>query len=149
MHEFGRDSLCLIEGKDNIRIFVYKNLNQIHFYSKSLITFMQNYSYILIETVTFLKNQTISELELFTNNKSILVIHSMENYRFLNLSKVENQNKIWTLGHLNIGLQVNPHYYGNIKPKEKNKKTRFFLVSTAARNYSYIISSAEKIKKEN
>ena len=72
----------------------------------------------------------------------------MENYRLLNLSNVQNQNKIWTLGHFNIGLQVNPHHYGNIKIRDKNKRTKFFLVSTAGRNYNYIISAANKIIAE-
>ena len=148
MHEFGKDSLSLIEEKDKIRIFIYENLDQINLFSKSLIAVMNYYAFILVETVTFSRNKTISELELFSNNKSILVIHSMENYRLLNLSNVQNQNKIWTLGHFNIGLQVNPHHYGNIKIRDKNKRTKFFLVSTTGRNYKYIISAANKIIAE-
>ena len=60
-----------------------------------------------------------------------------------------NQNRIWTLGHFSIGLQVNPHFFGNIKIKDKNKITRFFIFSSSDRNYNYIISAAEKIKYEN
>ena len=62
-------------------------------------------------------------------------------------SKIEKK-RIWTLGHFNIGLQVNPHYFGNIKLKEKNNKTKFFLISTKGRNYNYIISSAKKLTNE-
>ena len=44
---------------------------------------------------------------------------------------------------------INPHYFGNIKIKEKNKKTRFFITSTAHRNYKNLIISLKKLKKEN
>ena len=59
------------------------------------------------------------------------------------------QNRIWTLGNISKGIQVNPHYFGNIKIKEKNKKTRFFITSTAYRNYKNLIESVKKLKKEN
>ena len=52
----------------------------------------------------------------------------------MKISKLE-KNRIWTLGPFNIGLQVNPHYFGNIKIKDKNKRTRFFIISTQSRNY--------------
>ena len=149
MHEFGKDSLCLFENKDKIRLFLYKNLDQINFFEKFLIHYMNYYPLIVVQSATFYRNKTISELELLKTDKSILVLHSTKTYEWMNFSNVKNQNRIWTLGHFNIGLQVNPHYFGDIKLKDKNKITRFFIISTAGRNYNYIISSAEKIKSEN
>ena len=45
-------------------------------------------------------------------------------------------------------MQVNPHFFGKIRLKKKNKKTRFFIESTVKRKYNYIISAAEKLKYE-
>ena len=67
----------------------------------------------------------------------------------MNFTNIKNQNRIWTLGHFSFGLQVNPHYFGKIKLRDKNKKTRFFIISSYKRNYKYIVSAAERIKNEN
>ena len=53
------------------------------------------------------------------------------------------------MGNLKNTLYVNPHYYGDIKIRNKNKRTKFFITSTIKRNYKDLISAAEKIKKEN
>ena len=136
MHEFGKDSLCLFENKDKIRLFLYKNLEQINFFEKFLIHYMNFYPLIVVQSATFYRNKTISDLELLKTDKSVLVLHSTKTYELMNFSNVKNQNRIWTLGHFYIGLQVNPNYFGNIKLKDKNKKTRFFIISTAGRNYN-------------
>ena len=147
MHYFGKDSFCLFEKKDKIRIILYENLEQIHFFKQMLIRYMNNYSFILVQTVTLQKNETISNLELLTNNKAIYVFHYTKHYEKMKIN-IE-KNRIWTLGNFYLGLQVNPHYFGRVKLKDKNKKTRFFIVSTKSRNYNYIISSSKKIKREN
>ena len=59
-----------------------------------------------------------------------------------------NPNRIWTLGNYSKGLRVNPHYFGHIKIKNKNDRTRFFLTSTINRNYSLLVKSAELLQKE-
>jgi len=60
-----------------------------------------------------------------------------------------NQNRIWSLGHFKNTLYVNPHYYGDIKIKNKNNRTKFFLPSNGGRNYKNLLLAAEKLKKEN
>ena len=44
---------------------------------------------------------------------------------------------------------MNPHYFGNIKIKDKKRKTIFFLTSTPNRNYNFLIQSLIKLKKDN
>ena len=44
---------------------------------------------------------------------------------------------------------LNPHYFGNICIRKKNRITRFFIISTIKRNYECLISAAEIIKAEN
>ena len=149
MHNFGKDSFCLFENKNKIRIFLYNSLEQVHFFAKSLIHYMKFYSLILVQTVTKQKKKIISSLGLLKNHKAIYVLHRTNVYGSMNFPDVEVKNRIWTLGHFNIGLQVNPHYFGKIKLREKNKITRFFIVSTVKRNYKYIISAVKKIINEN
>ena len=60
-----------------------------------------------------------------------------------------NKNRIWTLGNVSKGLQVNPHYFGYFKLKEKNHIVRFFITSSINRNYDYFIKSLMQLKKEN
>ena len=44
---------------------------------------------------------------------------------------------------------INPHYFGFIRPKSKNKITKFFITSTIKRKYKFLVSAAEIIKNEN
>ena len=44
---------------------------------------------------------------------------------------------------------VNPHYFGNIKLREKNKITRFFIVTTIQRNYKDFKAAVERLQREN
>ena len=92
------------------------------------------------------KNLNI-QLKLLNVNNSIFVFHDIA-WADMRFSSYFDKNRIWTLGNLSKGIQVNPHYFGNIDIKNKNQKTRFFLTSTAERNYSYLIESIEQLKKE-
>ena len=149
MNKVGKDSFCLFEHKEKIRFFIYKKKKQIIFFAKSLIQYIKNYSLIIVQSVFPFNINIINKLRLFRNNKAIYVLHHTKYYKILKNINMINQNRIWTLGHFSIGLQVNPHFFGNIKIKDKNKITRFFIFSSSDRNYNYIISAAEKIKYEN
>ena len=90
-----------------------------------------------------------NKLDLLNINNSFFIFHNLEETENPIYSKYFDQNRIWTLGNFSKGLQVNPHYFGNIKIKDKNKKTRFFMTSSIYRNYRTLISSVEKLKKRN
>ncbi len=149
INKIGKDAFYLFKDIAKIRIFIYENENQINYFAKFLIKFMDNYSLILVQTCYLYNILILDNLGLLRNNKVIYVLHNTRYYKSLYFNNIANQNRIWTLGHFSIGLQVNPHYFGNFKLRDKNKKTRFFIVSTNQRNYNYIISAAEKIKNEN
>ena len=70
-------------------------------------------------------------------------------YLTTGVSIVLNQNRIWSLGNLKNTLYVNPHYYGDIKIRNKNNRTKFFITSNRGKNYKDLIFAAEKLKKEN
>ena len=135
MHKNGSDSFCLFQNKEKIRLFLYYDISQINSFYKNVSDFMNQYTFIFIQTISEKRIETISKLDLLNKRKVIYVFHFTYYYDKLNFSKIENQNRIWTLGHFSIGLQVVPYYVGDIKLKDKNKKTRFFTVSTISRNY--------------
>ena len=53
-----------------------------------------------------------------------------------------------SLGKFSSGIQVNPHYFGDLRIRRKNIITTFFITSTIKRKYNFILSAFEKIKDE-
>ena len=144
----GIDSLCLFEEVQKLRIFFFNDLNQIKNCSKNLTFIMKKYDFIIVQTTDEKNKDIYNQLQLLRMNNSIFVFHYI-NYAKDNYSNFFGENRIWTLGNIYKGLQVNPHYFGNIKIKERNDKIRFFLTSTKKRNYKPLIESALKLKNEN
>ena len=149
MKKQGKDSFYFFENKDKIRLFIYDNLKQIRNYAKVLSSHFRSYSYIVIQTLSTKTFGTISKLGLNRNGKVIYIFHFTYYYKILHFSSIKNKNRVWTLGNFSVGLQVVPFYIGNLKLKNKNKRTRFFTVSTVSRQYNYLISAFEKLKDNN
>ena len=149
MKKQGKDSFYFFENKDKIRLFIYDNLKQIRNYAKVLRSHFRSYSYIVIQTLSTKTFGTISKLGLNRNGKVIYIFHFTYYYKILHFSSIKNKNRVWTLGNFSVGLQVVPFYIGNLKLKNKNKRTRFFTVSTVSRQYNYLISAFEKLKDNN
>jgi hypothetical protein len=116
--------------------------------SENLSSIIKQYNYVLVESTDKRQKQLYNKLGLLNINNSIFVFHEIKNAG-TNFSKYFSQNRIWTLGNISNGLEVNPHYFGNIKIKEKNNITRFFLTSTINRNYEPLIESVNKLIKDN
>jgi hypothetical protein len=149
MKKQGKDSFYFFENKDKIRLFIYDNLKQIRNYAKVLRSHFRSYSYIVIQTLSTKTFGTISKLGLNRNGKVIYIFHFTYYYKILHFSSIKNKNRVWTLGNFSVGLQVVPFYIGNLKLKNKNKRTRFFTVSTVSRQYNYLIAAFEKLKDNN
>ena len=149
MKKQGKDSFYFFDNKDKIRLFIYDNLKQIRNYAKVLRSHFRSYSYIVIQTLSTKTFGTISKLGLNRNGKVIYIFHFTYYYKILHFSSIKNKNRVWTLGNFSVGLQVVPFYIGNLKLKNKNKRTRFFTVSTVSRQYNYLISAFEKLKDNN
>ena len=148
MMRVGVDYFQYFYPKENIRFFIYNNITQIINNSESLSSINKKYDYILLETANKFEKDLYNKLNLLTINNSIFIFHEI-GYADKSFEKYYLQNRIWTLGNISKGLQVNPHFFGNINIKEKNKKTRFFLTSSFNRNYKPIIESVNKLQKEN
>ena len=149
MQKSGLDSFYYFEKKDKIRLFIYNGLNQINSNSKNLRRCFDFYSVIIIQTISSKTIRTIKKLKLLKNQKVVYIFHFTKYYQILGFSKIKNKKRIWTLGNFSIGLQVVPFYVGNFKLRNKNKKTRFFVVSTVSRNYNYLVLASEKLKDDN
>ena len=149
MSKIGISSLCLFEPINKIRLFIYGKNEEIIKNIDYFNLILKKYSYILIETAEPKMSHLYTKLNLLNNNNSIFVFHHIDySYSLPFANKLKN-TQIWTLGNFSNGTQVIPHYFGDIKKKRKNKKTKFFITSTINRKYNLLVSSAKKIKKEN
>lgn len=148
IHESGIDSFSLFKENKKIRLFTFNSLKQIKKNIQNLSRIIKKYCLILLQSADIHTKQLFINLDLLKLNNSIFVFHEI---RFANnfFSNYINNNRIWTLGNMSKGLQVNPHYFGDIKVRDKNNKVRFFLTSTNYRNYTSLIESATKLKSEN
>ena len=148
INNFGINSFCLFNEINKIRFFVFENLQPFWKHSKNFTSFIKKYDFVIIQTTNDINKPLFSHLNLLNMNNTIFVFQNIY-YIDANYFKFFEQNRAWTLGNISKGLQVNPHYFGNIKIKEKNEKTIFFLTSTSKRNYTSLIQSALKLKMEN
>ena len=146
--KFGFDSFYLFKEKYKIRYFVYDDITQFSKYNMNFISYMKNYDFIVIQTVNEQNRKLLIRLNILKLNNTIFIFHNIS-YANKDYSIFFIQNRIWTLGNISKGLQVNPHFFGNIKIKDKAKKTFFFLTATAHRNYIYFIKSILKLKEDN
>lgn len=148
MHHLGIDSFSLFQEIQNIRIFAFNEIKQIINKFKYFPFIIKRYNYVLLQSTDKKKKNLYIRLGLLNLNNLIYVFHDIS-FADMSYSSYFNKNRIWTIGNMSIGLQVNPHYFGNINIKNKNKIIRFFMTSTAHRNYKYIIDSAKRLKQEN
>ena len=148
LDNFGSNSFCLFKSLENIRLFTFDRFSELSVHSEEFQLIFKNYSYIIIETTNPDRNKTYNELGFFKMNNTIFVLHTTEHIYTTGISIFYNQNRIWSLGYFKNTLYVNPHYYGDIKIRSKNNRTKFFITSNGERNYQDLILAAEKIKNE-
>ena len=149
LDNFGTSAFCLFKLLENIRLFTFYRLSELIAHSKEFQLIFKNYSYIVIETTHPARNQTYKDLGFFKMNNTIFVVHTIEYIKTTGISIFYNQNRLWALGHFKNALCVNPHYFGDIKIRIKNNRTKFFITSNSDRNYKDLILAAEKLKNEN
>ena len=145
---FGIDSFYLFKEKNKIRYFVYVDLTQFSKYYKNFISYIKNYDFIVIQSINEQNKKLLNRLKFLKLNNTIFIFHNIV-YANRDYSIFFIKKRIWTLGNISKGLQVNPHYFGYIKIKDKTGKTIFFLTSTVHRNYNYFIKSLLKLKEDN
>ena len=149
MNEIGITSLCIFDKIKKIRLFIYHNIKEIKQFVEFFSFAFNSYHYILIETTEPKEFKLYKKLNLLNIKNSFFVFHHLDYSYSKNFSNLIKK-RLWTLGNFSLGTQINPHYFGIIKPrKKKNKLTKFFITSTKNRNYKFLISAAEKIKDDN
>jgi len=148
MRKMGITTFCYFDVIDKIRIITYDNL-EIFKKNFNYFSFLFNkYKYILIETTEPKEINLYKNLNLLNINKTFFVFHHID---FVNHTCFKDNLKkyqILSLGNFSSSIQVNPHFFGNFKPKNKNNITTFFITSSLNRNYKFLINAFEKIKKE-
>ena len=91
---FGRNTFCLFNLLENIRIFTFHKLTQLSAHSKEFQLVFKNYSYIVIETIEPFRNKTYKDLGFFKMNNTIFVVHHFEYINDAGISKFYKQNRI-------------------------------------------------------
>ena len=148
LHTSGISSFILFKEIDSIRLFTFRNINQITKEGKKLSIIIKKYDFILFQTNNFEDRQLYNKLGLLSLNNSFFIFHEALSLDG-NYLRYAAQNRIWTLGNISKYVQVNPHYFGNnIKIKNKNVITKFFFTSSEARNYRYLMESLKRLKNE-
>lgn len=148
MQRLGNDSFSLFPKTENVQLLLFKNLSQIEKNSKNLSIAISKYDFILLQSTNIKQKKLYMKLDLLKKNNSFFVFHELL-FKDKDFMRYFNQNRIWTLGRISKGLEVNPHFFGDIKIKNKNDKIIFFMTSTFQRNYKYIVESANRLKEGN
>ena len=149
MHNTGLSSFAFFKDISKIRFFIYNNIIDINKYSKYISFLINKYDYVLIETANNYSFSLYKSLNILNINHLIYVFHHLDFLENLPPYMTLSKKQVWSLGNFENWTQVNPHYFGNIGIRKKNRITRFFITSTLNRNYEYLISAAEMIKAEN
>ena len=133
---------------DNLRLYILddtKYYESDDYIEKFRIIF-NRYLAILVQTTKPELKYFYKKSNLLDGKNSIFVSHYYPEIRPLNFN---NKIRTWTLlNFTNTALNVNPHYFGNIKMRDKNKVIRFFVVSSVGRNYDNLITASDKLNNE-
>ena len=148
IHISGNDSFCFFPENKNIRLRTFNNLNQVQIYIRNLSEIIKKYDYILLQSNYMLNRKLYSDLGIYNRSNTFFIDHELK-YINNNYERYYKENRIFTIGKAFKGIQINPHYFGDIKIKEKNDEIIFFITSTVERNYKPLIESSEKLKMEN
>ena len=149
MTKIGNEAFIFFEPTKKLRFFI---LDDTKYYTsdeyiEKFREIFNKYLAILIQTMTPDVNYFYSNSNLLKGKNSIFVYHY---YPEMPLIDFHNNIRSWTLlNFTNLSLEVNPHYFGKIKSIDKNKITRFFIVSTYNRTYDRLISASNKLKNKN
>jgi len=149
MTNIGYESFIFFERTKKLRFFILDN-NKNNISDEYLEKYTENfkkYLAILFQTMNNNVKYFCNKLNLFKGKNSIFVYH---NYAQMRNFDFHNKIRSWTLLNFsNLALEVNPHYFGKIKLRDKNKLTKFFIVSTEKRNYDQLVSASAILKNEN
>jgi len=148
------DSMCLFEPDEKLRIFLYDSLEQISNDKKvceKLKNRFNKYDFVFVNTTDPGKKDIYSALGLLQNKNSLFVAHDINFVKYdMNMEEFFNENRVISLGNFasSGSVYVNPHYFGKVIEKNKNKKTRFFITSTKGKKYDYLIDAVKQLNKE-
>ena len=148
IHISGNESFSLFPEFENVKLFTFNNIIEIILNITKFSIFIKKYDFILLQSNYPMNIEIYNKLGIFKLNNTFFVSHELRLFN-MSFAKYLNKNRIWTLGNVSRGLQVNPHYFGDIHLKEKNHLVRFFTTSSANRNFTHLIESMMQLKKEN
>lgn len=145
MHNMGKTTFHFFKPKKKIRLFIYEDIDFIKKNSDFFSFIIKKYKYVLIETT---QPDNYNLYQKFNFNQTIFIFHLLHCINAFPLNIII-KFKIACLGNFPNKKMINPHYFGDLKLKKKNRITTFFITSTIFRSYKSLIFAAEQIKNEN
>jgi len=144
------DSMELYPYNDRIHLYLYDSINQIKRKIKRIRKKVTKYNHILINSLNDDKKvkKLLKAIGAYYSSHSYFVAHDTNFVRKQGMQHYFDKGRIFTLGYFQGGVQVNPHYFGDIKLHNKNKLPRFFMTSTIDREYKTFVNASEVVKSE-
>jgi len=140
------DSMELYPYSDHIHLYLFDSIKQIEKKIKIVRKKVVKYNYIFINTLRYKKwnKKLLRAIGAWNSTHSYFVDHDTKVAR----KDYFGKGHIFTLGYFQGGVQVNPHYFGDVEQHNKNKRSRFFMTSTINRKYKTFINASEIVEAE-
>lgn len=146
------DSFDYFDPKDKLNIFTFDNYEELEQKSDIISKKIKNYKHIFVNTLYYYP-EIEEKLDLWNLPQALYVIHGTDQIsNNLTLEELLNKNKLITLADFPVGVQVNPHYFGEFNTNPKNSVTNFIVIGNMSpnlRNYDLLMDSVRKLKNNN
>ena len=142
------ESLERAEFKNDLRIFEFDRLEDLNFFSSKVSDKLAKYDYSLIHSADVSKKEIINNLGYLKNPNSLFVVHDTVAIEKLGLEGFNSKGQVFTLADYGIANYVNPNYFGEITPHEKNDVTTFFITSTVGRDYLPLVKAVKALTSQ-
>ena len=144
------ESIGKLKSNEYIRIFPYKDMNEIKSNIKILKNIIMKYKFLLLLTLEKYRIQFYKDLGYYNHSNSLFIIHHIDELYSIGLKRYILENKVFGLIDTGKILYLNPSYFGDFKISfEKHKITKFFITSTKNRNYTYFLKGIYLLKKKS
>ncbi len=146
------DSFSYFEPKDKLNLFVFDSHEELEQKSDIISKKIKDYKYVFVNTLYYYP-EIEEKLDLWNLPQALYVVHNTEQINNnLVLEELLNKNKLITLADLPVGVQINPHYFGEFNKNPKNSMTNFIVIGNMhanLRNYDLLMDSVRKLKNNN
>ena len=150
IRDYSIESIEKLNPTRYIRIFQYKNIDEIKHNLQSFKNITKKYKFLFL--LTFDKNRIkfYKDLGYYNHPNSLFIIHHINELYSVGLERYILENKVFSIIDTKKILYLNPSYFGHFKLSfKKHKKVAFFITSTKYRNYDYFLNGTNFLKNNS